>query len=126
VADSQAEPHPDHRLEQALGLVLRAGVGIAAVVVAAGGVLLFATHPAVLFTTFTGAREPLRTVPGIIDGAGALRGDALVQLGIILLIATPLLRVVFSLLAFLYRRDWLYAGFSLIVTAVLVAGLLGK
>lgn len=118
----------DHRLEQTLGRVLQIGVFTSAAVVGFGAVLLLASraYVAPLLTSFTGVRAPLRTVPGILGGAAAFQPDALVQLGLVLLIATPLLRVVLSLFGFIRRRDWIYTAVSLIVTGVLVAGLIGK
>jgi uncharacterized membrane protein len=47
------------------------------------------------------------------------------QLGLFLLIATPVARVVFSLLAFAIQRDHLYVGITLVVLAVLTFSLTG-
>jgi uncharacterized membrane protein len=48
-----------------------------------------------------------------------------VQTGLLLLIATPVLRVVFSLFGFASQRDWLYVALTLIVLSVLAVGLSG-
>jgi uncharacterized membrane protein len=61
----------------------------------------------------------------ILQGAFALHPDAVVQTGLLLLIATPVLRVVFSLFGFARQRDWLYVALTLIVLAVLSVGLVG-
>ena len=50
-------------------------------------------------------------------------GGGIIQLGILLLIATPVARVVFSVFAFSIQRDWLYTLVTLIVLAVLVFSL---
>jgi uncharacterized membrane protein len=57
---------------------------------------------------------------------GISRGDAgaIIQLGILLLIATPIARVAFALLAFAIERDRLYICISLTVLAVLAWGML--
>ncbi len=128
MAEPGEQPAEDNSLEQLLGRVLQAGVLTSAAVVVLGGIFFLPTHAHWIpsFSVFSGAREELRAVPGIVRGVLGLQADAFVQLGFVLLIATPLLRVVFSLLGFLQRKDWFYTVVSLIVTAVLVAGLFGK
>src|SRR5262249_20139888 len=101
---------------------LRIGVLLSAAVVTIGGVVYVgrhATEPAG-HHTFRGEPQDLRTVSGIVDDALALRGRGLIQLGLLLLIATPVARVAFSLLAFAIERDWVY----LVVTAVVLVVLL--
>ena len=51
------------------------------------------------------------------------RGRGLIQLGVLLLIATPVARVVFSAWAFARQRDWTYVLVTLFVLAVLLFGL---
>ncbi len=118
----------DYSLEQLLGRVLQIGVLVSAAVVILGGILFLPAHAHWVpsFGVFNGAREELRSVPGAVHEVLGLQADALVQLGFVLLIATPLLRVVFSLFGFIVRKDWFYTVVSLIVTGVLVAGLFGK
>ena len=59
--------------------------------------------------------------------AGALAGRPrhLIQLGLLILIATPVARVAFALLAFWFRRDHAYMAITAIVLAVLVYSLNG-
>jgi uncharacterized membrane protein len=75
---------------------------------------------------FQGEPEELRTVPGIFHEALALHGRGLIQLGLLILIATPIARVAFSVVAFLYQRDWTYVVVTLIVLALLVYSLFGE
>ena len=58
-------------------------------------------------------------------GALAFEPAALIALGLVVLILTPVARVVFALLAFAEQRDRLYVIFSLIVLSVLFIGLSG-
>ncbi|MHB8877324.1 MAG: DUF1634 domain-containing protein [Myxococcaceae bacterium] len=114
----------DERLEQLLGEWLRVGVAVAALIVLAGGVLSFARGaPAPKDHVFRGEPLALRS-PGAI-GAGAMRGEPpeLIELGILMLIATPVLRVLFSVLGFLLQRDRLYVGLTLAVLALLTYSL---
>jgi len=125
--DRTPPPERDEALELVLGNLLRIGVIIAAAVVAAGGVFLLAARWSWIpdFRSFQGGGSPLRSVPLILQGAFALHPDAVVQTGLLLLIATPVLRVVFSLFGFARQRDWLYVALTLIVLAVLSVGLVG-
>jgi uncharacterized membrane protein len=62
---------------------------------------------------------------GIVKDALAFRGRGLIQLGLLLLIATPVARVAFSAVAFAIQRDRLYVAVTLIVLAVLIYSLTG-
>ena len=112
-------------VEQLIGRLLQLGVLVAAAVVVTGGAVLLAQHgsgPAD-FRTFRGASEPLRDIGSIVRGVGRLDSRAIVQLGLVLLIATPVARVALTFVAFLFRRDRLYAALTLLVLALLIYGL---
>jgi uncharacterized membrane protein len=68
---------------------------------------------------FVGAPADLRSVSGIIADARALSGRGIIQLGLLLLVATPVARVTFSVAAFALRRDRTYVVITLIVLSVL-------
>ncbi len=116
----------DERLENLLGNMLRAGVVIAALTVLAGGIIFLARHggepPA--YHVFRGEPGDLRTVTGIVGDILDVRGRGLIQFGLLLLIATPIGRVVLSAGIFALQRDTRYVVFTLIVLAVLFYGLL--
>ena len=116
----------DEEFDVMLAHVLRAGVLLSALIVAAGGALFLARHgferPS--YHVFRGEPVPLRSVHGIFATAEALTGRGLVQLGLLLLIATPIARVVFSVVGFARQRDWLYVGITLTVMALLAYSLL--
>ena len=117
----------EKRMDEIMGRLLRTGVILAAVVVLAGGALYLARHPEPVtdYRVFSGEPEELRTVSGILHGALALRGRGLIQLGLLILIATPIARVAFSVVAFLYQRDWTYVAVTVMVLGLLVYSLLG-
>jgi uncharacterized membrane protein len=117
----------DGELEITLGRLLRIGVLAAAAVVAAGGALLLVSRGGWIpdFKSFSGAGSPLRSATGILREALALHPDGIIQAGLLVLIATPVLRVVFSLFGFARQRDWLYVALTLCVLAVLTVGLAG-
>ena len=72
-----------------------------------------------------GEPSEYRTVSGIIRGAVSFRGRNIIQLGLLILIATPVARVAFSVIAFVLERDRLYVVITLIVLAVLLFSLAG-
>jgi len=72
-----------------------------------------------------GEPTDLRSVSGIVKDALAFRGRGLIQLGLLVLIATPVARVAFSVAAFAMQRDRLYVVVALIVLAVLMCSLTG-
>jgi uncharacterized membrane protein len=117
----------DRSVEGTMGSVLRYGVILAAVLVALGGVAyLFARWDHVEhYRTFVGSPDSLTTPAAILHGALMLDPASLIALGLIVLVLTPVARVVFALLAFVEQRDRLYVVFSLIVLCVLSVGLTG-
>ena len=118
----------DYRIEVIIGVLLRAGVLIAAAVVLLGAGIYLARHghESVDFGTFRGESPELRTVSGIVSGSIHDRGRPIIQLGLLLLIATPVARVAFSAIAFWLERDYLYVGVTLTVLAVLAYSLIGS
>jgi uncharacterized membrane protein len=115
----------DERVEQLLGNLLRAGVLAAAAVVLAGGVLHLSRHGAdpADYHVFQGEPADLRSPVGIVGDALEWRSRGLIQLGILLLTATPVARVAFSVIAFAGQRDYLYVAVTLIVLALLLYSL---
>ena len=116
----------EHRAELLIGNLLRTGVLIAAAVVFAAGMLYLVQHHAetIRYGAFTGEPAQLRSIPAIVRDAAALDSRALIQFGLLLLILTPVLRVIFAAVAFALERDRMYVIVSLIVLAVLLYSLL--
>ena len=115
----------DHALEQVIGRLLQIGVLISAFVVVVGGIALLIRHGDVPadFRSFRGEPSELSTLGGIIRGASRLDSHAIVQLGLVLLIATPVLRVSLTLIAFWWQRDRLYVCITAFVLTLLVYSL---
>ena len=115
----------DERFDAVLAHVLRWGVILAATVVACGGVVFLARHgtqPAD-YRTFNGEPDALRSIGGVLSEAANESGRGLIQLGLLLLIATPIARVVFSVIGFAKQRDWLYVVITLAVLMLLTFSL---
>ncbi|HEV2387600.1 MAG TPA: DUF1634 domain-containing protein [Candidatus Acidoferrales bacterium] len=115
----------DKSVEDIIGNLLRWGVLLAAATVLAGAVLYLARHGGAIpdYRAFRGEPAGLRHVAGIFAEAFAGRATGVIQLGLLLLIATPVARVAFSVVGFLLEEDWMYVGFTLIVLAVLTYSL---
>ncbi len=120
----------EKQLEQTVGNLLRAGVLIAATVVLGGGLLYLAhdsrksaSESLHVFKEFKGEQSDLRSPWGIVKDAWMLNDRGLIQLGLLLLIATPVARVFFSLYSFARLRDSMYVVFTLIVLVVLLYSL---
>lgn len=119
----------DERLDQALGNLLRFGVLLAAAVVLLGGVLYLVRHgaePIPDYHDFHGEESKLRSLGDIMAAARAGSGRGLIQLGILLLIGTPIARVVFSVVAFALQRDYTYVVITLIVLGALLYSLFAE
>ncbi|MGA2569273.1 MAG: DUF1634 domain-containing protein [Terracidiphilus sp.] len=116
----------DRRLEHIIGRLLQTGVLLAAAVVIAGGALYLVQHHSghVDYRAFAPGGADLRTLSGIVHSAAHLHSEGLIQLGLLLLIATPVARVIMALVGFALERDRLYTIVSLIVLLVLAFSLI--
>ncbi|MBU7586573.1 MAG: DUF1634 domain-containing protein [Nostoc sp. TH1S01] len=117
----------EQQLEYILSNLLKYGVLIASSVVLLGGILYLIHHgsePAT-YQVFHGEPSEFRSPIGVINAvlAGSRRG--IIQLGLLLLIATPILRVVISFLAFILKRELTYIVVTLLVLASLTYSLVG-
>ncbi len=117
----------DEQIEQIVSILLRSGVALAALVVLVGGVLYLIRFGSTLpnYVVFRGEPVDLGSVSGILREVLSLHARGLIQLGLLLLIATPVARVAFSLLAFALQRDRIYTVVTLIVLGVLIFSLAG-
>ena len=118
----------DHRVQNAVGALLRFGVLSAATVTALGGALFLAGHSAnpVSYHMFSGEPAALTTLVGILRGAALLDSRAVTQLGLLMLIATPVARVGLSLVGFVMERDRKYQVITLVVLLILLGSLIGR
>jgi uncharacterized membrane protein len=120
-------PVNDDAIELLVARLLRAGVVAAAAIVLVGGVvyLRMHAHEPPPGAVFVGEPDEFTHIGGILRAAAALRGRGLVMCGLLLLVATPVVRVALSLVAFALQRDRLYAGITAFVLVLLLASLAG-
>lgn len=111
----------EHQVDIFIGNLLRTGVIIAASLVVLGGIIYLLRRGVVLpnYKTFQGEPIELRHMWGIIKYAFAFHGRGLIQLGLLVLIATPIARVVLSIFLFLRQKDKMYVIVTSIVFLVL-------
>ncbi len=117
----------DTATELFLGHLLRTGVIIAGSVVLAGAAIYLIRHglQSPDYHAFRGEPADLRTIRGIVGEMVHLRGRGVIQFGLLLLIATPIARVAFSVYAFARERDFRYVLITLLVLGLLLFSLLG-
>jgi uncharacterized membrane protein len=130
---------PLTRMEMAISYALRAGVLISAAVILVG-ILSFAVmqntgyarvlpHHLRDILTFHQASGPgffPTSLSAVLQGSMAGKPYAIIGLGMLLLILTPIVRVALSVFFFLTQRDWLYVGITLFVLAVLIFSLFSR
>ena len=116
----------EHAVELAIGRLLRFGVALAALVVVVGAVIYLWRHGQERsdYAVFRGEPHSLRDFADILRNVAMFKGRDVIQLGLLLLIATPVMRVAFAAYAFACQRDRLYVFISLIVLTVLLISLL--
>lgn len=118
----------DKDVELVVGQLLRYGVVTASLVAFSGGVLYLLMHGSSAvpqYSNFVGEGAGYTTFKGIFKGALAFNATEVIQLGVLVLIATPILRVLFSLLAFILEKDKLYVFITLIVLSVIMTSIFG-
>jgi uncharacterized membrane protein len=120
---STATPGTDQNIVTRIGLLLRAGVIASACLLLCGGVIYLSRHGLEAAPDRRQFTPPEFSRPGdVLQAAREGRGRAIIQLGVLLLLATPVMRVVYSIFAFARRRDLVYVLFPLLVLLVLLAG----
>ena len=115
-------------MEEIIGNLLRAGVILSAAVVLFGGCIYLTRHyfQHADYRQFHGEPADYTSIRGILHSAYGLHGQGFIQLGLLLLIATPVARVAFSIWGFAAEKDRMYVTFTVIVLAILIFSLVGS
>ncbi len=125
-------PHDQatEKMELALGMLLRAGVALSIALILLGLLVSFIRHPNfiydqhILHTLVTPEAQFPNTVPGVFQGLATMPGRAIIDLGLLVLLATPILRVAVSAIVFGLRKDWPFAFLTTFVFLTLILSLL--
>jgi uncharacterized membrane protein len=112
----------DTDMQAIIGWILRIGVVLSMIIVFIGGVLFVWRHGHSIpdYQTFKGVPDFIHGIGGIFQGILNFKGQAIIQAGIILLIATPIIRVAFSAIGFILEKDYLYTFITLVVLLIIV------
>ena len=115
----------DKDVQLILGTLLRVGVLISTGIVLIGGIVFLVSNPnqRVSFEHFKPENTQFSSITEIIIGLKTFDGLAIIQFGVLLLIFTPIARVVFSIFSFLIERDYMYVVIGLIVLCVIITSL---
>lgn len=122
-----------HKIEGVLSILLRLGVSVSLAIVVFGTIVSFAHHPGYyrgnndLAVLIGGKASFPHTLGQTWKGVREFRGQAIVVVGLLLLICTPVMRVVISIVVFAYEKDWKYVWMTTVVLVfLLISFLLGK
>jgi len=115
----------DKDIEYRMGMLLISGVSLSGFIVLIGSIIYLYQNKYVTsdYNIFLGEPERLRNLYDIIKGAFLLRGRELIQFGLVILIATPVARVLFAVIGFYMEKDRLYTAVSIVVLMILLLSL---
>ncbi|HLP89439.1 MAG TPA: DUF1634 domain-containing protein [Nostocaceae cyanobacterium] len=117
----------EQQLENLLSNLLKYGVLIASSVVLLGGMLYLIHHgsESAEYQVFRGTSSDFCSPIGVVNAvlSGSRRG--IIQLGLLILIAVPILRVIISLITFILQRKFIYVIINLLVLASIIYSLVG-
>jgi uncharacterized membrane protein len=118
----------DKDIQVILGTLLRVGVIASMAVVFIGGIIyLFFNHAHTIdYSKFDAEKSGYASIASIFIGLKTMNGAAIIQFGTVLLIFTPVARVVFSIFSFLIERDYLYVLIGLFVLCIILYSLSDK
>ncbi len=114
----------DTRLDRAIALVMRVGVTVSATLITVGFLLALVLGWAGNGTSADAAALDTTDFARLLERLGDLQPLAIVQAGLLVLIATPVVRVAVTAIGFAQERDRLYAATSVVVLLLLLASLL--
>ena len=115
----------DKDLERIMGNLLRYGVLASLFVVLIGAVFYLFQHgsSSPSYKKFLGEPKRLSEIKDVWHSAWQGRGRSIIQLGLFILIATPIARIVFSIIGYILERDYLYIIITMIVLSVILFSL---
>jgi uncharacterized membrane protein len=115
-------------MQQMIGTTLRIGVTTACIIAFVSGIYYLISHgsePVPNYAVFTKEPQSYTTLSGIFGGLLQFQAKNWIQLGVLVLMLTPIMRILLSLIDFAKERDWLYTTITAIVFLVILANSLG-
>lgn len=121
------------KVEILISNLLRVGVLLSLALIVGGTILSLVRHPEYLsqgisFRNFIGSNDPVaHSLSEVVAGLASFSGQSIVTVGIVFLIATPVMRVGVSIFTFIYQHDRLYVLITTTVFSLLLLSfVLGK
>lgn len=118
----------ERQMAHLIGRTLRFGVFTSAALIVLGLAMYFATDkgPHTVDDALGKTHEIALVRPStIVDGLRGTSPESFIQLGILVLILTPVVRVAMTAWLFARQRDWTFVTLAAIVLVILLLGLLG-
>ncbi|MCR8561351.1 DUF1634 domain-containing protein [Mucilaginibacter sp. BJC16-A38] len=118
----------DHDIERLIGLQLRFGVITASLIVLIGGLIYlkqFGAQAVPHYHLFIGTKAGYTSLDEIFKGAYTVNAKGIVELGVVALIITPILRIAFSLVGFIIEKDKLYTWITFTVLVIMMTSIFG-
>lgn len=115
----------DRDIQSLLGSLLKTGVMLSTAIIMFGGIIYLVRHTndPVSFEHFNPDNVKFNSFVSIFIGLRNFEPLAIIQFGIVLLISTPLARILFSVFGFLIEKDYLYVAIGLIVLVIILMSL---
>jgi len=115
----------DRDIENIMGNLLRYGVLASLFVVLIGAAFYLLQHGSETpnYKKFLGEPKRLSELKQVWYSAFQGRGRSIIQLGLFILIATPIARIFFSIIGYILERDYLYIIITVIVLGVILFSL---
>lgn len=115
----------DKDIEIIIGNLLRAGVLISSAIIIIGAIIYLCqsghVHPD--YHKFKGMNNTFYSLSYVLHGVAQLSGEHIIQLGVLILIATPVARIVFSIIGFIKEHDTLYIVITLLVLLIILSSI---
>jgi len=115
----------DSQMDSAIANMLRFGISLAATLMLLGG-WFYLRHPTMQpsdYAHFHGSSIDIQNLGRVLTGKRLADSTSVLELGIVLLIATPIARVALCVVDFARQRDKLYVAISFGVLLVLLYSL---
>lgn len=111
----------DLQIQSLIGAILRIGVLTSSVIVLLGGIIYLARHGGATpqYTAFKDRSAQYGNLHTLLHEAAGMHGRDIIQLGLMVLIATPIARILFSAIGFMLEKDYLYIGICLLVLGII-------
>ena len=114
---------PQTDMKEMIGNTLRIGVVTACTIALISGIYYLIRNGGETipnYTIFHKEQASFTSIKGIFNGLTTLSPKEWIQLGVIVLMLTPIIRVALSLIDFARQKDWLYVIITAIVFMVIL------